>query len=121
MTSPSEDVYKAAARLLPEVEIGCPDPQCNDSTWDHECTWSTRPNHELAKRVVDGLWPLIHAAGVADGRAQAAADIRALEEDQTPFPTDLRHSPYWSNLSGPWDEGYTEWHARIAEGGEPRG
>ena len=25
------------------VTVPCADPQCGDSTWDHDCTWTTRP------------------------------------------------------------------------------
>lgn len=30
-------VVEAGAKALPMIESGCPDPQCGDSTWDHEC------------------------------------------------------------------------------------
>lgn len=30
-------MVEAAARAIPRIPNVCPDPQCGDSTWDHEC------------------------------------------------------------------------------------
>jgi hypothetical protein len=46
-----ESLHQRLARALPDKRIFCRDPQCGDSTWDHDCDEGYRPNHELAARL----------------------------------------------------------------------
>jgi hypothetical protein len=42
--------------LLPKIPSYCPDAQCGDSTWDHECQLGLdRPNEALADAVLNAL------------------------------------------------------------------
>lgn len=68
-------------------------------------------NDNVAVRAsVDAVWPLAFAAGVAEGRRQAAADIRAEIIAAAPIPK-------WAQPGGrPTASGLREWAATIAEG-----
>lgn len=52
---PWENANSLHARLaaaLPQVPSVCPDPQCDDSTWDHKCQLGgSTPNVELVNRI----------------------------------------------------------------------
>ncbi len=40
-------------KVLPEIPSRCADPQCGDSTWDHDCTLGPdQPNVPLADRII---------------------------------------------------------------------
>ena len=52
-------------------------------------------------------------------RAKIAAEIRAGMGPGKQMPSNMRHAPWWSSLSGPYPAGYAEWAARLAEGLSP--
>lgn len=46
------DLRRRLAETLPQVPNSCPDPQCGDSTWDHECQLGgSRPDTKLVDTV----------------------------------------------------------------------
>lgn len=74
------------ARILPKKETLCPDPQCEDSTWDHDCqAGPSKPNWELVDRVV---------VGVRDWLYEEADDIAAHHEGER----GNRHRPIVKHL-----------------------
>jgi hypothetical protein len=61
LRSRAMDLRKELLRVLPEVPAYCPDPQCGDSTWDHDCKdGPSQPNERLADSVVATITLWLH-------------------------------------------------------------
>jgi hypothetical protein len=54
--SKQERMREALEKIAKDtVSLPCDDPQCGDSTWDHECTLGRRAPSELAKIAIAAL------------------------------------------------------------------
>lgn len=50
------ETEELVARALPGIPSVCPDPQCGDSTWDHDCELGgERPDTASARKVLTTL------------------------------------------------------------------
>lgn len=115
------EAYEAAAVALASVYVGHPRFSDRDRTeategedWCRECAGLDVASLRASRIVLDAVWPLAYASGVAEGRRQAAEAIRA---GIVPGPV-----PKWA-VSGraPKASDLAEWAARIAEGKEDTG
>jgi hypothetical protein len=85
LSRPSGTLKPLLLELLPDIQVSCQDPQCGDSTWDHECTARMAPNERLADRIV----ALLDRHGMGDlardewGRQEAAlrVELARVERD----------------------------------------